>query len=57
VPLKSWLGIIKGHQETAPFGKLCTSSYQSAVINFYSSVLYHFRDIVRWRISWPWNQG
>jgi len=28
-------------------------SYQSVIVS--SSILYSFRDIWRWRISWPWN--
>jgi len=33
-----------------PFNGSYTISHQSGIV----SILYHFRDIWRWRISWPW---
>jgi len=39
----------------SPFDRPCTTSYQSATVGIY--ILYRFRDIWRWRISWPWNPG
>jgi len=37
----------------APFDRPYTTFYWSAIV----SIVYHFRVIWRWVISWPWNLG
>jgi len=33
------------------------TSYQSATVSIYSSILYRFPVTWRWRMSWPWTLG
>jgi len=53
VSLKSWLGSSKVTENGAVRQTMC--DFLSDGHRKYSSILYHFRVIWRWIISWPWN--
>jgi len=54
--LERWINGRSRSLKMAQFDRYYTTSYQTAIVSctIVSAILYHFRDIWRWRVSWPW---
>jgi len=57
VTLKTRLGIIQGHWKWCRSIDHMRCDFLLVCHCNYSSILYHFRVIWHWIISWPWNRG